>query len=301
MKKILLLLMLAATGYGTTAQNTSTVKLKKFYYRDLDGDGYGNIAEKLLAVSCPLGYVEDSSDCIDTDTDINSATIWFKDGDVDGFGDRKCFFTGCTSPAGTWVMNNWDADDTKKAAYTEDEMVLICNTRVNKEDLVKWKNVGKKQNEGWLLGPCTSGCQPGLIQMCHNGKLQCVAAEKVEKNLAKGWIKGPCLQPVPVVTSPTAQRPFPVPVADDEKSFVYPNPTNGQVLVRLPKFENGRVEILVIGSNGVVIEKRAKQPGGQTERFDLSKSGAGIYLVKIITAGEEEVFRVVFQRSFIQQ
>ena len=119
--------------------------------------------------------------------------------------------------------------------------------------------------------------------------------------MEQGGIKGPCLQPVSSGKSLSVNPSFPVPVADDEKTFVYPNPTTGEIFVRLPKAENGRVEILIVNSNGMVLEKMAKRPGGQTERFDLNKYGIGIYFVKVFRADEVEVFKVVFQRSFIQQ
>ena len=293
--------MLLVSGLVTMAQALPGNEQKKFYYRDVDGDAYGDPAQKVLAASCPVGYVADSTDCDDNDTDTNPETIWFKDEDADGYGNRSFFYTGCIPPTGKWVMNNWDADDTKMSAYTDDELVLICNTRGDKEEFTKWKNLAKKQGEGWVPGPCGSACDPGLIQVCHNGKLHCVTHEKLSLLLERGWIKGPCLQPVSSSKSPDVQPRFPIAVADDEKTFVYPNPTNGEIFVRLPKLENGRVEIFIISANGTVVEKRAKQPGGQTERFDLSKSGAGIYLVKVMTAAEVEVFRVVFQRSFVQQ
>ena len=301
MKKIVLIVTLSVFGLAAVAQNVSANEQRKSYYHDADGDGYGNPAEKLVAVSAPAGYVGDSTDCNDYDIDINAATAWFKDGDADGFGDPRISFTGCTPPPGTWVMNNWDADDTNKSGLTEDELVLICDARHNKEDATKWKNLIKKQNDGWLLCPCKPACGPGLIQMCHNGKLQCVAPEMVAKHLEQGGIKGPCLQPVSSGKSQTVNPSFPVPVADDEKTFVYPNPTTGEIFVRLPRAENGRVEILIVSSNGMVLEKMTKRPGGQTERFDLNKYGIGIYFVKVFKADEVEVFKVVFQRSFIQQ
>lgn len=301
MKKIVLILLAAVFGLSTMAQNVPAAEQRKFYYRDTDGDGFGNPLEKIAAESPPSGYVEDNTDCNDQEIDINAATVWFKDDDADGFGNHQLSFTGCTPPPGTWVMNNWDADDTKKAASIEEELVLISDARNNREEVTKWKNLVKKQNDGWLLGPSKPACLPGLVQMCHNRKLQCVTPDQVEKRLELGWIKGPCLQPVSAVNTPTAQPPFPVAVAEDEKTYVYPNPTTGEVFVRLPRTANARVEILIISANGTVIEKRAIHPGGQTERFDLRGYGIGVYLVKISRADEVEVFRVVFQRSFVQQ
>ena len=41
------------------------------YYRDLDSDGYGDLSDTIEACSQPAGFVSDSSDCLDTRSDIN--------------------------------------------------------------------------------------------------------------------------------------------------------------------------------------------------------------------------------------
>ncbi len=45
------------------------------WYQDADGDGYGDAASTALACQQPDGYVEDSTDCDDSDTDINPAAV----------------------------------------------------------------------------------------------------------------------------------------------------------------------------------------------------------------------------------
>ncbi len=44
--------------------------VKNTYYRDFDGDGYGNPSSTILACSTPAGYVEDNTDCNDNDETI---------------------------------------------------------------------------------------------------------------------------------------------------------------------------------------------------------------------------------------
>ncbi|MEW5800777.1 MAG: M4 family metallopeptidase [bacterium] len=41
------------------------------YYRDNDRDGYGNPSDSVTASSCPLGYVENNTDCNDSDPAVN--------------------------------------------------------------------------------------------------------------------------------------------------------------------------------------------------------------------------------------
>ena len=43
---------------------------KTHYYRDADGDSYGDINDHLFKSSPPTGYVTDSTDCDDTEASI---------------------------------------------------------------------------------------------------------------------------------------------------------------------------------------------------------------------------------------
>ena len=58
---LVLILFAACVGCG----NTTT------YYIDSDGDGYGNPSDTKEAISQPPGYVTNSKDCNDSDSDIN--------------------------------------------------------------------------------------------------------------------------------------------------------------------------------------------------------------------------------------
>src|SRR5215471_14102206 len=130
----------------TTCGFTVTVNPPpNIYFRDFDGDGFGNPNNTILACSQPVGYVTNSSDCDDTkllyadldgdgygagspvacgvadNTDCNDAdnsvhapVTYYKDNDNDGFGDPNNSTTVCqsTPPAG-YVTNSSDCDDTR--------------------------------------------------------------------------------------------------------------------------------------------------------------------------------------------
>jgi len=120
--------------------------LTTIYYRDSDGDGFGNPNNTIQACTLPAGYVINNTDCDDTkllyvdndgdgfgsgppvacgvadNTDCNDANntihasiTYYRDADGDGFGDPNTPTTVCqpTPPAG-YVPNNQDCDDANK-------------------------------------------------------------------------------------------------------------------------------------------------------------------------------------------
>lgn len=107
-----------------TPQNT--------YYRDQDGDGYGNALNTIQSCSPVTGYILDNTDCNDANEDVNpgadewcngvddncaggideglgTATFYY-DNDNDGYGDPLNSVTACVQPEGT-VTDNTDCND----------------------------------------------------------------------------------------------------------------------------------------------------------------------------------------------
>ena len=104
------------------------------WYRDADGDGFGDVARgSTQACSTPEGFVAASGDCDDTDAaafpgatescddadqdcdglvdeDAADARAWFADTDGDGYGAGDPT-SACDAPAG-FVLSNADCDDT---------------------------------------------------------------------------------------------------------------------------------------------------------------------------------------------
>ena len=108
------------------------------WFRDADGDGYGAVTVSLDACDQPTGYVDDNSDCDDLspfnnvvgievcdhadndcdgltdEPDATDATLWFYDGDGDGFGLTGVTQRECFAPGG-YVSTPNDCDDTSFA------------------------------------------------------------------------------------------------------------------------------------------------------------------------------------------
>ena len=117
-----------STDEGAAAAST--------WYRDRDGDTYGDAGFTLAACTQPSGYVSDDADCDDGDLDVHpgaaehcdeqdedcdgeideiaevvDATVWFPDADGDGYGDDYTATAACDAPA-DWVDDDTDCDDT---------------------------------------------------------------------------------------------------------------------------------------------------------------------------------------------
>ena len=107
------------------------------WYRDFDGDGYGDPGTWVEMCDQPTGWVADNNDCNDLDPTIHpgvtdlcngidddcdglidedDGSVFYADADGDGFGDPGSTITDCTPPSG-YVVDNTDCDDTRPTVY----------------------------------------------------------------------------------------------------------------------------------------------------------------------------------------
>ncbi|NTX01861.1 MopE-related protein [Myxococcus sp. CA040A] len=111
---------------GATDEGTTST-----FYRDADGDGYGNAGLPTQACSAPAGYVVNATDCNDAsasvrpganeacdglDNNCNGSvdegvrSTFYRDADGDGYGNAGMSTQACSTPAG-YVVNATDCND----------------------------------------------------------------------------------------------------------------------------------------------------------------------------------------------
>lgn len=85
------------------------------FYRDADGDGYGDISERLESCdpATPEGYVTTADDCDDTDPDLYGGVLYYEDIDGDLFGGEPVLL--CESDPLDYVSVDGDCNDTNAA------------------------------------------------------------------------------------------------------------------------------------------------------------------------------------------
>jgi alpha-tubulin suppressor-like RCC1 family protein len=125
---------------GSTDEGLGT-----YWYRDADGDGYGNTLESVVACSAPPGYVSIPGDCYDTnpsrhpgatevcngvDDNCNGSTdegldvTWYRDADGDTYGTASVSVVACAAPAG-YVSRAGDCHDTDPSRHPG--ATEVCN------------------------------------------------------------------------------------------------------------------------------------------------------------------------------
>ncbi|MBL4642315.1 MAG: hypothetical protein JKY44_01865 [Flavobacteriaceae bacterium] len=84
-------------------------------YRDVDGDGYGDVKAPIISVFASSGYVSNKTDCDDADASINPETVWYIDADADNYGVSTAVVS-CSRPTDGFLLSELvginDCDDT---------------------------------------------------------------------------------------------------------------------------------------------------------------------------------------------
>ena len=122
-----------------TGDGGGEIPIPVVYFADVDGDGFGDAQVYEQAAEQPEGFVEDSTDCDDTnaeiypgadercngedddcddsvDEDAVDISVWYADADADSYGDPLAEAAACTQPEGH-VEDSTDCDDTNAEIF----------------------------------------------------------------------------------------------------------------------------------------------------------------------------------------
>jgi hypothetical protein len=157
--------------------------LTSVFYRDEDGDGYGDDGSAEALCEAPDGWVSQGEDCDDSrddvypgaeepcdgadndcdgETDEDGDSIWYQDGDGDGFGDADVTQLAC-SPGDGWAAHAADCDDSRADVNPDAEEVCDeadndCDGAVDED--VTTTFYADDDGDGWGdAGETTQACE----------------------------------------------------------------------------------------------------------------------------------------------
>ena len=173
---------------GVDAFVASDACVLRRFYRDEDGDTFGNAAMGVEACTAETGYVANADDCNDasptchpggTETcdgldndcvagvDNGVLTTFYRDVDMDTFGNAAVVMQACTAPAG-FVSNATDCND--MCAACRPGGVEVCEAGFLDEDCNGTPNNGCSCVDGTMMscGSSVGECRAGT-QTCSAG------------------------------------------------------------------------------------------------------------------------------------
>jgi hypothetical protein len=163
-------------GLDNDCDGTVDDGLTTTYYRDADGDGYGDPEWSVDECSAPgAGWVTNTDDCNDAeptayngateacdgvDNDCNGviddglSTTWYPDMDGDGYGDDSAAMDSCVDPGAGYLTVGGDCDDTEALAWTGaseycDDVDNDCNGLVDDSALDATAQVADDDGDGF--------------------------------------------------------------------------------------------------------------------------------------------------------
>ena len=167
------------------------------FYRDRDGDGFGDPAEAVRGCTLLVGYVNNNLDCDDEDAHINPGAVdicdgydndcdgvfdedgnfstYYQDLDKDGYGDPLTSVSLCIPPS-SFVSNDLDCDDTDNTIYPGAEELCDgldnnCDGNIDEKVCAEYsERLWVDNNQNMIYEPGELGLSDITIKLSKEGR-----------------------------------------------------------------------------------------------------------------------------------
>jgi hypothetical protein len=288
------------------------------YYRDLDNDGYGNVGVTIQTCTVPMGYVSNSNDCndansnirpnapeicnggVDDDCDlladdfdpgVTGQTTWYIDNDGDGLGSTATTIFSCVPPVG-YVSNTLDCNDNSSSPFCLAPSGLNITAITSSSATLSWVNSPCVSYYAVQYRPNAMGSWLPASPFLINGNSQLFTA-LVPNTLYQYRIRALCNAintNTPFITGTFTTLPLPMALSTfgglgtDYIDFeLYPNPGDGVFNLRLESGTDETATVTVLDGLGKLVFNSAWSitKGLNVNQFDLSSMANGVYQVQV--------------------
>jgi hypothetical protein len=266
------------------------------WYKDADNDGYSD-STNLTQCIRPAGYKlsselkATSGDCNDANAKLNPATVWYKDADNDGYSDDTKA-AQCMRPAGFKLLSelksaSGDCDD--------NNATLIA--------IIWYKDA---DDDGYSDGTRAKQCaRPAGYKL--SSELKATRGDCDDNNAtlnpATVWYKDADNDGFSDGrTIIQCARPAGYKLASELITLqLYPNPTNGQFVIKLhvPGNMNATAKIELVNLIGQTVATESGNISNGTllkTMFIPSSLNNGMYILKIVANNRRYVERLIYQK-----
>lgn len=261
--------------WGFTAATGGAVNAHKVRFLTTSCPPF-TVAATLPALGCSkgntiyIGYGPQSITAVSTPADPATTYVWYKAGTPDIQVATGATFTPTVAGIYYVIASRGTCTATTKGNPAMVTKVIDIRCGKNKVYVCHKKN--------GLNGNGTIG---------DNAHTLCISVNAVPAHLAHGDCLGECHtngSGIVGASDPTVNN----------DNFVYPNPTQGVVSIKIDRTQSANAQILIINQSGNVVERR-NAAGITVQTFDLKKYGKGTFLIKIVSDKKVITNKVIVQ------